>query len=252
MIESLRWQKGDAVAEKLIETNTKISNFLKDREILNLAGKKNMPGSKLFNSLVYGGDEVTINALKRSLPPDDFNKLKGTFLNKLKQNRSNIEGEIGFRSAFNELKRKESIVNSLFEKPEIQGFNELLDLGNAMGSRVLSSSGTSAAQVLRDVGGSLKDSILNESVLEGMIKKARDGTAKDIAKDKRVVDILKNSNFPNVHLVGDEAKEYFRENVNNLKSGRVGIIKGIQGAAIMDKENEKKKKQERRKRAFGE
>lgn len=239
LVDTVRKDVSPDFADELLENNKAISQFFSDKSLLSDIGKKNLSPERLFEGLVVRGDTKKIEALKRVLPPEDIQKLKGAFLDALINSKRNIEGDVGFKTAFNQLRNKRQVIEALFEPEEVTPILEVLRFGNRLGNSKLSSSGTSAGNILSDLMSGVKSGISNEAVINRLKETARAGGQKPIPR-ARVV------NFPRS---GASA------------AGKAGQVISVQErsaarsrALADDKEGDKRKPatlKEKRRRALG-
>ena len=173
---------GKEVVKQLKQNNERISNFLQNKKKI---GKNLLKGddAALFNSLV--NDSEKINALKEILSPEEFQKLKGAFLDsKLKYNQ---DGDLLFRSSWNTLKgaeKKKGVMSSILSPEEQRRVGDLLDMGDALGGKV-NPSGTAEMTAFSKIKDSIQSVIVNEALLD-VIKRRAKG-AKMSAKDVDLV-----------------------------------------------------------------
>lgn len=127
----------------------------------------------LFNSLVVNGDKNKIDALKEILSPDEFQQLKGAFIDsKLKFNQ---DGDLLFRSSsnnFRNLEKKKQVVSSMLDEGEAKRINDILDLGDSLGPK-LNPSGTAELSSFQNLKQTVQSIVVNESMLNVMKKIAR-------------------------------------------------------------------------------
>lgn len=183
LIDTTRQAAGDAVADELIKSNEILTNFFdKKSTIANVIGNKNLAPEKVFSALIDHGDSTKINALREILPPEQFKKLKGAFLNA--QIRRSPDDSFTFKSLQNNLRNKRSVVASLLDADEINQISDLIRLGDRFGNPVLSSSGTGASSLFSDFSKGVRSGIENDAVVETLKKSARERSAKAIETPK--------------------------------------------------------------------
>lgn len=218
MIASLEFQKGKGVADQLRNTNAQLAKYLRNRKILRVAGNERVADEKVFQKLLLNGDSITVKALKESLEPDQFNKLKSAFLEEIRAAKSNSEDIVGLRSLYSELKRKKNISNHLLSPEDMKEVNELMELGFYMGERKMSSSGTSAGNVFKDIAGGIKTAIVNETFIENLAEAARARSNKTSDEIKGLVkEFIKGNDLAGRRVEYEFTKKAF---LDSLKEGR--------------------------------
>lgn len=236
LVDTVRKDVSPEFADELVENNKALSQFFSDKSILSDIGKKNLSDERLFEGLILRGDTKKIDALKRVLPPEDMQKLKGAFLDSLINGKRNIEGEIGFKTAFNQLRNKRQVIEALFEPHEITPLLEVLKFGNRLGNPIMSTSGTGASNVLNDLLSGVKQGISNEAVINRLKETARSG-GQQVTPRARVV------NFPRSGIGA------------GAKTGQVISVQEQRARALAGDDKEKQRKpatlKEKRRRALG-
>lgn len=172
LIDTAGKAAGEPVASALKADNKLISEFFTDKSVVSGAiGNKTLAPEKLFNTLVKNGDSKKIAALKKILPPEDFNKLKSAFLNS--QIRKNADDVFTFKGFHNSLRGKKELLGSLLDPREAQDLAELVHLGHRWGDPVLSYSGTGASNAFRDVYKAARSTIENDALIDVLKTRAR-------------------------------------------------------------------------------
>jgi hypothetical protein len=162
-------------AKALENTNKTIHQFLKAKEpIAKLLDNERIAPEKLFRNIVVGGDSTKLAALKEMLSPEEFNRLRASYVERYITRDS--DGVINFRSLRNALQKDTSTLSALFSPEEIGDVIELAKMGEKWGPAVLSTSGTGASNILRDSLEGLKSGATNRATLDFMKQKARGGT----------------------------------------------------------------------------
>ena len=164
-----------AVADDLLETNQRISGFLKAREPIEsiLTDGRKAPEA-VFNSLIANGDSKQINALKEIMPAADFDSLKSSYLENLI--KRNADGNVSFKQTSNRLftnKRNHLRMGQILEEAELSDVAELLELGRNHGDMILNHSNTSVREFVTNLPDKVKQIFINEQILANMRKKAR-------------------------------------------------------------------------------
>ena len=225
MIDDLGFQKGNAVADKLRKTNKELAAYLKNRDILRAAGDMKVSDEKVFQRLVLNGDSNTIKALKNSISKEELNKIKSAYLENIRFGHTNEQDLVGLRSFINQLKKKGHINDGLFDPGEMDDLNELMELGFAMGERKMSSSGTSAGNVLKDIWGGVKAAIVNEAFIENLAEAARARS-----KDKSNDELMKLAR----KMIKDQGLWGTRQDIEIVKQAFLDSLRG--GRKIINKE----------------
>jgi hypothetical protein len=168
LIETAGKVGGAPVAQELKETNKAIHDFIGDKSVISsIVGNKNMSPEKVFTSLVEHGDSKKIEALKKILPKEDFQKLKGAFLES--QLKRNADGSFSFKTFHNSLRNKKNVLGSLLSPEEINDLSEVIRLGNRFGDPILSKSGTGASSLFSDIGQGIRSGAESDTVI-GLLK----------------------------------------------------------------------------------
>lgn len=166
---------GEGLAKSLRETNAKISEFFDDRGPLERTlGNKNLADEGVYRSLVENGDSLKIEALGKILEPDQLQQLKGTFLSGII--RPDFDDDFTFGRATNALKGKAGIAENLLSPEEIKEFTDLIRLGDRFGQPILSTSGTGASQVFKEIKQGVTDALVSDSFIESLKGRARKGS----------------------------------------------------------------------------
>lgn len=172
LINTVDATAGKPVGDSLRESNKLIHEFLGDRSIVSkLMGSKSISNEALFRSLVLNGDTKKIEALKKILPAEDFQKLKGAFLNSMVQ--KNADEVFTFKGFHNKLRGKTNQAGALLDPSEAQDIMELVKLGNRFGDPILSYSGTGASNTFRDITKSITGLVQNDAIVNTLKKRAR-------------------------------------------------------------------------------
>jgi hypothetical protein len=144
---------GLEVASRLRESNLNISNFLKDREIVEkVLGNPSLGAETIFKSLVMRGDTRKIEALKKVISPDEMQTVKAAAFQNLIDGARNTDDWVGFAKIRNQLRDKRAAFTELFTPQEANGFAEVVRLGDRFGEFPLSTSGTGPSLELSTKG----------------------------------------------------------------------------------------------------
>lgn len=175
---------GPDMADDLINSNQLITMFHQDKApIAKLLANKEIAPEKLFKSLIVNGDSKRIVALKEILSPEEFNQLRGSYLESIIQRDS--YGRVNFGALRTALQRNQSIVSSLFTPEEITDLGQVVKLGERFGPAVLSTSGTGGSGLYRNMLEGIKSGATNRTTLEYMKDAARGRSAKVAEKAAR-------------------------------------------------------------------
>lgn len=171
-INSTATQLGDDVAQALVDSNQQITMFMKNKEpIAKMLENKQLAPEKLFKSLISGGDTTKIQALREMLTPEQFNQLKGAYLESLITRNS--DETINFGALRTRIQKNRSIISNLFEPDEIREVAELVLLGEKFGPAVLSTSGTGGSNIFRNLLEGVQSGATNRTTLDLMKQSAR-------------------------------------------------------------------------------
>ena len=166
---------GKQTAQRLRASNKEMSEFFGDKSILDRAiGDKKLSDEGLFRVLVENGDSLKIGALRKVLQPDEFNSLKGTFLNGLL--KEDFEGGFQFQGVKGRMRTKQSQMTSLLDPNEIEEFGDLVRLGDRFGKPIMSTSGTGASISFSSIKQGVSNALFHEGFIENLKKRARGGS----------------------------------------------------------------------------
>jgi len=172
------------LGQQLRLNNEKLSSLIGEKNTLaKLIRNPNTADEQLFKSTL--SNSKSINALKKFYSPQEIQQIKGSFINN--QLKENIKGEVSFRGAFNSLRNKKDLVNSLFDDTEeLRNFTDLLLFGDRLGIPIMSTSGTGASNIFNKVvfePGKRGVNTALETLVTPMTKKAKPpGKVKKILK----------------------------------------------------------------------
>jgi len=174
IVESVKVDVDPAIAKQLVDNNKRLTDLFNQTSKVSDIIDKASDGKSIYTKLIKNGSPETIDVLASILPPEEFKKIKGAFLNDIiKLNASN---DLMFGSTIKGLKAKLPLAKKILTPQEMKDFGEILHLGRRTGSKFLSSSGTGGSNLFSDIGKTLKSSVENEAILEAAKRKARAAT----------------------------------------------------------------------------
>lgn len=150
LIGTVRTQLGDDIADKLVANNKAMSEFFGDKSLISrVMGDKSIAPENAFKSLILSGDSQKIEVLRKILPPEKWEYLKGAVLENLA--KRDPEGNFTFRQLHNSMRGKRSALTTVFTPDELVENAGLVRLGDRFGNPVLSTSGTGASISFHDL-----------------------------------------------------------------------------------------------------
>lgn len=150
LLDTVETHLGKDIKNQLVSNNKAMSEFFGDKSLVGgVLGDRNIAPEKAFRTLVMNGDSLRINALKKILPPEYLQYLKGAALENL--TKRNTEKGFTFTQLHNALSRKKSGLSTLFEPDELNEVYDIVRLGDAFGEPFLSRSGTGASLSYKDL-----------------------------------------------------------------------------------------------------
>lgn len=162
------------IAKQIKANNVLMSDAFKDRDTLKSILSESTEPHLAYKKAIESGGKNTIEALKSSVSPETFNKLKATYLDSLI--KTNADGDVLFSSTIKNIKSKQDALNRMFTADELKDLNDILTLGVRQGADQLSMSGTGASNSFRDFLGGLFSGELSKTAFEkykqGLLKKA--------------------------------------------------------------------------------
>ena len=166
----------------LADNNKALTEFFGEQSSLSKTlGSKTISDEGIFKNLIENGDSKKIDALQSVLSPEQMAQLKATFMDTV--TKRGQDGSINYLTTQNALKNKSSIASQLFSPEELSGFGELLELGKRTGAPIMSSSGTGASNMFKDLARSVPDAIVSDKVIESMKARARGQGLKGMVDD---------------------------------------------------------------------
>jgi hypothetical protein len=165
---------GVEVASKLKQSNKNITEFMKSIEpIEGVLSNKNLAPEQVFDRLTKSTNQI--DALKAVLPAEDFNKIKGAYMDGLIGTSRSPEGIIQFGTIRNKLgnRANSEIVKKLFSPEELQDLADLGKLAESAGNSIMSTSGTGASNGFLSTIKDLPFRAAGESLIESQKARAR-------------------------------------------------------------------------------
>jgi hypothetical protein len=165
---------GVNVATKLRKSNENITKFMKSIEpIEGVVANKNLAPEQVFDRLTKSTNQI--DALKSVLPAEDFNKIKGAYMDSLIGTSRSPEGIIQFGTIRNKLgnRANSEIVKKLFSPEELQDLADLGKLAESAGNSIMSTSGTGASNGFLSTIKDLPFRAAGESLIESQKARAR-------------------------------------------------------------------------------
>lgn len=190
LIDTTRTQLGDDIADSLIQNNETMTKFFRDKSALGNIIVDDKSPEKVFRQLILNGTKKQAEALKNVLPPETLEYLKGAFLENLL--RRGPDQEFPYRSAFNSLKRRDSVANVLFSPEEIASISDDIRFGDRIAGPFMSTSGTGASNAFRGFLENVKSVPINESTIGAMKQRARDAHAMPLPGGDFTKGLLRN------------------------------------------------------------
>lgn len=175
LLDTVRSELGDDVADSLVANNKAMSEFFGEKSLISrVMGDKAIAPENAFKSLVLSGDSQKIAALKKIIPPEKWEYLKGAVLENLV--KRDPESNFTFRQLHNSMRNKASTLSSIFEPQELMENAGLVRLGDRFGSPVLSTSGTGASLSFQDLGKSATNLSVDALAIRNANKAAEKAT----------------------------------------------------------------------------
>lgn len=150
LISTVRQNLGDDIADRLVSNNKEMTEFFGDKSLISqIMGDKSVAPEKAFRALVLSGDSKKIESLKKILPAEKWEYLKGAVLENLV--KRDPEGNFTFKQLHNAMRGKKSGLTTMFSPDELADASDIIRLGDRFGSPILSSSGTGASISFQDI-----------------------------------------------------------------------------------------------------
>ena len=176
---------GKRLAADLRESNKNISQFMKTIEPLEaVLGNKNLAPEQVFDRLTKNTKQI--KALSEILSPEDFQKVKGAYMDSLITRTP--EGIINFGTLRNKLSSRsnDEVVKIFFPKEELAELTDIGRLVEAAGNPIMSTSGTGASNGLLGFVKDLPFRVAGESLIESQKARARGLTLPKEARPRNV------------------------------------------------------------------
>lgn len=170
LIDTTRKHVNPEFADEIVANNQAISSFYRDKShvISEIAGR-DVADEQVFNRLL--GNTKKIEALKKVISPEAFQKVRGAYLNQ--SIKRTPDGHVLYGSSLNALRNDRDILGALFSPEEIGKIEEVLKLGDSHGPAILSHSGTGASVSFNDLPRGIATGTAKEKMLEYLKAKAR-------------------------------------------------------------------------------
>ena len=170
IVDTTRLELGPNIANQLEANNKAMVNWFKDERLIESALDPDAAGEKVFKDLIFNGDSRQIQILKKRLPQEDINRLKGAFLQSLLKPAADGNTLLGsLRQAMHTRKNQ---IDALFTPEEAKGIRDLVALGERVGTHVISHSGTGPSNAFRKLLEGAWDGLVTSNIVEAMKKSA--------------------------------------------------------------------------------
>ena len=230
LVETVRKDVNPEFAIELQKNNETMTHFMRDgAQVAGGMGDTMTAPEKVYQRLIQRGDTKQLQALKANLDPQDMAAIKGAYLNDLVAR--NADGQILYAKTVQNLKKNQNQIKVLFSPDETQNLSDLLQLGNAFGPSVLSTSGTGGSIAFKEM--------FTEPAKQTMAKKAL-GYVMDNARGKRPAQGLIETPKETTGLL-KQANEGVTSAVKTKRGPLENRLKGAQSIAPSFYEREEKK-----------
>jgi hypothetical protein len=169
-------------ASELVANNKAMSEMFKKRDqVAHILSNPELAPEAAFNRAVMSADTDQIEALRKILSPQEFDRQRAAFVHVLTADK-------GFDGMYSAMRRKLPQLSMWFmDNPQaLQDIVERIELGQRFGKEVLSTSGTGASNVFHDLTkhatGAVRDQVMLER-LKGTARAAEQAPA-DIQMSK--------------------------------------------------------------------
>lgn len=154
IVETVAHTGGQKMANELAMSNQIMSDFLKENGRIKKIFDGDLARDEIFKK-VQGFDLDEIDAMKSILPPEDFNKFKGAYINSLVIR--NAEGGVLWKSSMKKMAGKADHIKAILDPEEAKGLADIMKLGDRIGDPILNTSSTNVAERfnLRNLGGEI-------------------------------------------------------------------------------------------------
>lgn len=164
---------GEAVAGALQINNSIISDLFSDKAVVGrVLGNSSLGPEKVFDSLIKNGDTRKIEALKNVVDADDWKMVKGAFVESLIK-RDPADGSFSFKELRNAVRNKKDVIESILDPNEIDDLSDIIRLGDRFGVAVMSTSGTGASNIFKDVYSAIQQGVTNDAFIQALKNRAR-------------------------------------------------------------------------------
>lgn len=172
LIQSVRNHSAEA-ADRLVVNNAEIKEMLGDKAKLGSLLQTAKSPEQLYNALLKNGGSEQIATLKKILPPETFNQLRGKYLRDLVKYADQDGNFVNFGSTITALQKNQDRLKYLFDASELKDAADILKFGDRYGKPIMSTSGTGGSSGFRNIKAQLTHAIVDENALEAMKSRAR-------------------------------------------------------------------------------
>lgn len=235
MIESVAWSKGEDVANQLISSNVVMSDFLSDSGQFKKIFSGDLSREEVFGKLAkLNLDDM--ETLRNMLPAEDFQKLKGAYVNSLVAR--NKDGVPLWGQTMKKVGTKRDNLVLMLSEDEVNNLDDLLKMGDRIGDYTFNTSRTNTASKFgKDWLIEVAQGGADEVVLDNLKQRARSSS-----KSKPAEAIFKSGESS----AKPKQAQSIIKNIPLLSSTSRQAVKGGEVASIQ----ERNKEIERRKRAI--
>jgi hypothetical protein len=191
---------GKDVGKALRSNNEKISSFLSQKGIIEKTMlNPRISDENLFSSLILHPDSTRIGALSNFLDIDDWNQLKGLYVESLYD--LNKDGDVLFSGLLKKMQKPKNMEKAMLilEPDEIEALTRVAYLGDRMGSPILNPSKTGVFLSLtpqkaletigaRKLGDTIVDALENKA-RTGQFAKLKRPTAQQVDPIQKAIDL---------------------------------------------------------------
>ena len=188
LIDTVRSNLGSDIADSLVANNKAMSEFFGDQSLISrVMGDKSIAPEQAFQSLILRGDSQELQALKKILPKEKWDYLKGAALENLA--KRDPEGDFTFKQLFSSMRSKKNSLASIFEPEELADHLGIVRLGDRYGSPVLSSSGTGASLSFNDLTKAVTNPTVDAFAIRNANKAASKAAQTTQSQPQKVIDV---------------------------------------------------------------
>lgn len=170
LASSVEKNLGTEAALDLKNANFALSDMIQKKKVLDKVLGAPVGGENVFDALVLNGDTSQVQALREIMPKGDWKQIQAAFLNSLIKPK--VDGEFGFRQFFNAMQGRKETMAYVLDPESLKDISDLVRLGDRFGYEFISSSGTSAGNMLSDLK-KLPSLLISDGFLQGLKSKAR-------------------------------------------------------------------------------